>query len=189
MSRKPRSHTGPNRQLARRRVNAIRRGPAHNPPPFRFYRDYFRVPAVAKGWTEYPAPAGALDADSKDFADTLVRLAPAYQGRVPLAAWFLDRHIRKGMIPFALVNDPLHCRLTPLTEVAADITRAGSAMVAEDAADALHALHARGLLVIDDNYALRLAVPPGRSGGGWLVNGMCDPAVWAAAHSALLAEW
>ncbi len=176
------NHTGPNRQLARTKTRHAprHRSPWEQPPPLQAYRDIIGVPAAAKDWPEHPATAAQVGAEAKDMVDTLVRLGPVYSGRVPFAALFLDRLIRSGKIPFGLAEDPDHCRVVTLPQVAADIAaKSGEPPVPTDQVGMLlHELHAGGWLVVDDNHVVRNAIPPSRPGGKWLILGVTPAEEW-----------
>jgi hypothetical protein len=158
-------------------------------PPFKPYQEWIRVPDEARNLAEYPA--GYLDdlPDVKDLADTLVKLGPRYHGMVPIAALHLEEQIREGSVAIAVTGRPGYCRQIPIAEIAADVSNpkfleemrrkypevalpeTTRLMTDDAAAFTVHQLHAQGLLVMDDDLVLNLAIPPKRPGGKWILNG------------------
>ncbi len=186
---KRKNTTGPNRQLTRKRqrqqaTRPLRRPPWSTLPEGYPYRDIFQVTDqvhsayVAHGIPDDPR----LEEGAKDLMGTMTRLGPVYRGQVPIAAFFLDQHIRADRIPIFESGDQVW--LTTRAELVAEGARFASAgeqaPTLDDIGEHLHELHAAGWLVLDEVNVVRLAIPPEHRGGKWIIKGVSDPGEWPA---------
>jgi hypothetical protein len=64
----------------------------------------------------------ALTKNAKGLADTLVKLGPRCQGRVPLAAIYLDHQISESAIRVAITDRPGFYSEIPLAALAAQLS-------------------------------------------------------------------
>lgn len=157
-------------------------------PPFKGYEEWIDVPDQAKEMFEHPARHDdRLTESAKDLADAIVKLGPRYQGRVPMAALYLDEQIREGTILIAVTGEPGVVREMPLLELAADLSNpqvqddlhrqhpqlpvGSTTMTDDEAAWSLHELHVSAFLIMDDDNVVNMAIPPEKPGGRWWLNG------------------
>lgn len=159
-------------------------------PPFEPYGEWIRVPGQARDMIEHPARRDdSLPDGAKDLMDTLVKLGPRYHGIVPIAAVHLDHQLRQGAVNVAVTGRPDRYHPIPLAELAAQVSDpeclddmrrqypdAGLpeevSLVTDDAAAwYVHEIHTHGLVVLDDDLLLNMAIPPKKPGGRWLLNG------------------
>lgn len=181
---------GRSRPLGRRVPDGDRTsGPLiyRNPPPFKGYAEWFRVPTSADQHFEHPATHDPRLSDgAKELMNALVRLGPRYGDMVPLAAIFLDEQISSGAVNLALTGRPDDYRSVDIAELARDLSSpekqaevrarypgadlpSDSGLVTPDAASFhLHELHANGALVLDDDHVLNFAY---FADGRWFLNG------------------
>jgi hypothetical protein len=114
--------------------------------------------------------------EARELHATLVRLAPLYAGRVPMAAVHLERHIRSGTLPIAAPGAPDRVSLVPVADLVASTANPwveaafraahpdvpddelGLSADLEEAAEHIHGLHFHGALVLDNDHIIRLAV-------------------------------
>lgn len=175
--RKPKNRSARDKQRARQEAARTARqelAAAAHPlmalnPPYSGYREWI-TPHAATDVEDVTEEARRLHA-------MLLRLAPLYAGKVPMAAVHLERHIRSGTLPLAVPSDPGKVALMPVAELVAGTASAemnsamraahpgattddelGLAADADEAAEHVHGLHFHGALVVDNDRILRLAV-------------------------------
>ncbi|MFJ5156355.1 hypothetical protein ACIQCF_33305 [Streptomyces sp. NPDC088353] len=164
-SRKNKTRSARQKQLARQRAArdarlAVQQA-ADYPlyalrPPYSGYEHWLTPVADAPAATDLSDGAAAVHA-------TIVSVAPLYQGKVPLAAVFLEQQIRRGVLHLAqplgeVASVPLPDMATVLADTAAHF--AAEPAPEDDTADVgrlLHELHALAALVVDDQHVIRLA--------------------------------
>jgi hypothetical protein len=193
-NRPKKNRSARDKQLARERARRAARNRKYplydHRPPFEPYSEWIHVPAGAEQLIEHPARYDErLPDDAKDMADTLVKLGPRYEGYVPLAALYLEDQISHGAVKIATTGRPGVSQTVPIAEIAAQVSDPdelrrmqeeypegdlpGEAQLMTDDAAALHIhwLHAKGMLVMDDDHILNLAMAPALPGGKWKLNG------------------
>lgn len=166
MSRKqPNNRSARQKRLARERAaRAARRAVQH--PLERLesaYRGYQEWISVADGATGQ-VPDG-VDEGLRAFHASVVRLAPLYGGRIPMAAVYLEQQIQRGSL--VLGTDAGGVSVVAVPDMAAVLTDTSHYFPDDpqpelDGQDAdtgrlLHELHALGALFLDDDHVIRLA--------------------------------
>lgn len=150
--RTPKNRSARQKRLSRQRTGRQARHPLRAlQPPFRPYEEWISVPAGAE-----QLPDGVLDEDLRAFHTMVAELAPLYAGCVPLAAVYLEQHIRQGVLPIVDPTRPDMASLVPVDEFAAACTVAGD-LPGDQVGPTLHELHFHGALVVDDDHVIRLA--------------------------------
>jgi hypothetical protein len=186
-SRRPGSRSRPHGRRAPSGDHASDLFIYQNPPPFKGYAEWFRVPDAGQH-VEHPATHDhRLSDGAKDLVKALVRLAPRYGNMVPLAAIYLQERISSGVVHLALTADDY--RPVDIAEMAgemsspekraevrarypeADLPSSPGLVTPDAAAFHLHELHASGAVVLDDNHILNLAA---FVDGRWLLSGRDD---------------
>jgi hypothetical protein len=153
-------------RLRARRSGQSAAGPAdddacplyRNPPGGRFYSSWLDCGSLQKAmlWAKavMGGPGGA-DPDVSDLARRMPFLASVYGRMVPAeAAYHLDRCLDQGTLAVQWAEDgPV--TVVPAAEMAPPLTSGSAA----ETRVAIHDLHARGLLMIDDDGTVIPLVP------------------------------
>ncbi|WP_413755052.1 hypothetical protein [Streptomyces sp. MMBL 11-3] len=174
---------GPDKQAARRRQQRqLAKAPLfYERPPFQGYQEWLIPQADGRFEVNSDTPP-----ESRAYFARLEQLLlPLYDGRIPLAATYLDDRISEGSIPLA---GPGTVSKVPLDQFAAHLGDHGNHAVTghdsspcpqlsctgEDHDQAehtiwqhLHHLHRAGFVLLDDLDVLHLAQPPRQRGGRW----------------------
>ncbi|MFD9574533.1 hypothetical protein ACFWBI_32520 [Streptomyces sp. NPDC059982] len=179
---------GPNKQAARvakqrRKQRLLEMNPLfHGKPPYDGYQEWL-TPNPLTGRFDLQA---AAPMDTRIFFARIEELLlPIYQGRVPMAATYLDDRIKAGFIVYAQGDDPNDTvNVVPVAEFAEKVgvhdgtghqdvcPRLNCSGKQHVAAEHriwvhLHHLHASGRLLLNNHDAIRLTIPPQAPGEAW----------------------
>ncbi|MBF6174394.1 hypothetical protein [Nocardia blacklockiae] len=140
-------------------------------PPFQGYDEWFPTKALVAGAQR--STVALDDPEDVEAFELLTGLGPFYDGMVPAAALELHDQIGEGVIRMARDGRPGLYTETPIAEVVEMLVPAEYAD--DDAAVHLHFMHAQGLLVLDEDHIVNMAMPPTKSTrGNWELNGHPD---------------
>ncbi|MCO6011520.1 hypothetical protein NE236_41875 [Actinoallomurus purpureus] len=199
MTKKPaKNRSARDKRLARERARREARAPKcplfELRPPFEAYSEWITVPAHIKDFGDHRASRDPrLDAEMRKFVTTVIKLGPLYQGRVPTAALYLDDQMSRGTVAFGVPDSPGLCapysldalvdqlsdpefyrafrEENPEIQLPEQLRPIEAGMVPQF----VHELHMHGVVIMDDDQVLNLALPPQAPGDGWLLSGYEDP--------------
>lgn len=166
MSKKqPKNRSARQKRLAREHAAREARHAVQHPLqalnlPYHGYQEWIRVPDGVTG--QIPDD---VSGDARALHAIVVRLAPVYGGQMPMAAVYLEQQIQRGSVLLGTAGGGVSAVPVPdMATVYAETARLFPAgpQPGPDEEDAdtgklLHALHALGALVVDDDHVIRLA--------------------------------